>query len=327
MLLENDPVGPPGRKKGFNKSDKKMNQTRRTFLKTGALALTVTAMGSSKLFARAARKEILGIQLYTVRQDMVKDPLGTLRQLAGAGYHYVEHANYIDRKFYGYTAADFKKQLDEMGLKMCSGHVQFGMEVWDPVSKAFTDKWKYTMEDALTAGQTYLINPWMDERLREDYEGLLRFIELLNQCGAACKQEGLKFGYHNHDFEFSTSFHQKKVYDILLEKTDPSLVAQQLDMGNMYGGGGRPLDYLKRYPGRFELIHVKDVIKNPDEQQNGGYENTILGKGVIPVKQVVDLARQKGGTTCFIIEQESYQGKMSVACAHEDLDVMKKWNF
>ena len=105
-----------------------MNNSRRKFIKTGALTIAGAAMFSNEIFAAKKRKEILGIQLYSVRDDMMKDPSGTLKQLADMGYKYVEHANYINRKFYGYSAAEFKKVLDDMGLKMPSGHTVMGKQ-------------------------------------------------------------------------------------------------------------------------------------------------------------------------------------------------------
>ena len=136
----------------------------------------------------------------------------------------------------------------------------------------------------------------------------------------------MKFGYHNHDFEFKYSLNNKKLYDIILEHTDPALVTQQMDIGNMYGAGGRALDILKKYPGRFESMHLKDEIKAEKGEMNG-YESTILGKGLLPVKEIVDLARKSGGTTEFIIEQESYQGKTPLECLKEDLKIMKSWGY
>src|SRR6185369_959449 len=116
-----------------------------------------------------------------------------------------------------------------------------------------------------------------------------------------------------------------KVFDIILQNTDPSLVAQQLDIGNMYHAGGIALDIMKQYPNRFELMHVKDEIKTEKAgEMGGGYESTILGTGVIPVKEVIDIGKKSGGTRHFIIEQESYQGKTPVDCAKEDLAIMKK---
>jgi len=137
----------------------------------------------------------------------------------------------------------------------------------------------------------------------------------------------MKFGYHNHDFEFSQSLNGQKVFDIILQNTDPSLVAQQLDIGNMYHAGGIALDIMKQYPNRFDSMHVKDEIKAAKGGEMGGaYESTILGKGIIPVKDIVDLGR-KSGTTLFIIEQESYQGMAPIDTIKQDYDIMKKWGY
>ena len=111
----------------------------------------------------------------------------------------------------------------------------------------------------------------------------------------------------------------------MLQNTDPNLVAQQLDIGNMYGGGGRAMDLLKQYPGRFELMHVKDKIKS--EKEHRGWESSILGVGVIGVKEVIDMGKKMGGTTQFIIEQESYQGIDPLESMRQDLVIMKKWGY
>jgi sugar phosphate isomerase/epimerase len=111
-----------------------------------------------------------------------------------------------------------------------------------------------------------------------------------------------------------------------LQETDPKLVIQQMDMGNMYGAGGRPLELLKKYPGRFLSMHVKDEIKSEKGDMNG-YESTVLGTGVIQVKEVLDTARKQNPNTHFIIEQESYQGKSPLDSVKEDLAIMKKWGY
>jgi sugar phosphate isomerase/epimerase len=300
--------------------------TRRNFIKKTSLAIAGTAVFSRELLAAAtARNEFIGIQLYSVRTDMQKDPMGTLKQLATMGYKHVEHANYINRKFYGYSAAEFKKVLDDLGLKMYSGHTVMGKGHWDEAKQDFTDAWKYTVEDAAVCGQKYVISPWLDDTLRKTYDDLIRYMGVFNKSGELCKKSGMKFGYHNHDFEFSQKLNDKIVFDIILENTDPSLVAQQLDMGNLYNGGARAIDVAKKWPGRFELMHVKDEIKS--DKGNEKYESTILGKGIVGTKEVIDLGRKSGGTSHFIIEQESYQGKTPIDCAKEDLDIMKNWGY
>jgi len=301
-----------------------MGTTRRTFIKQGSFTIAATAFFSKNIFASYAGNEILGIQLYSVRNDMGKDALGTLQKLSKIGYKYVEHANYRERKFYNYAPADFKKLLDDLGMKMYSGHTVMGRQHWDEAKKDFTDTWKFTVEDAATAGQKYVISPWLEDSLRKNIDDFKRYMDVFNKSGELCKKSGMKFGYHNHDFEFTTMLDGKKLYDLILLNTDPALVAQQLDIGNLYNGGAVASDIVKQYPGRFELMHVKDEIKATSGPEK--YESTILGEGIVNTKDVIDMGR-KGGTTQFIIEQESYQGKAAIDCAKEDYEIMKKWGY
>jgi len=287
------------------------------------------ALMPDALLAGSKKLTRVGVQLYSVRDAMGKDPMGTLKKLSEGDVKHVEHANYIGRKFYGYSAKEFKKILNDLSMLMPSGHTVMTAQDWDTSKKDFTDKWKYTIEDAAEVGQRYVISPWLDESLRTDMDGLKRFMEQFNKCGELCKAHGMKFGYHNHDFEFSTMVGDGNLFDYILKNTDQELVVQQLDIGNMYGvPGGVAMDIIDKYPGRFELMHVKDEIKASSNGEMGhGYESTILGQGIMPVKDIVRAARRKGGTSQFIIEQESYQGKDPVECVKIDLQTMKKWGY
>ena len=195
---------------------------------------------------------------------MKKDPAGTLKQLAAMGYKDVEHAGYEDRKFYGYSPADFKKFLNDTGLTMVSGHSYLGAEAWDKSANDFTDEWKHTFEDAAAVGMKYVFSPGVDESLCKNENDFKWYMELFNKTGALAKKSGIQFGYHSESSEFDHYLNNKRLYDILLDTTDKNLVAQQIDIGNMYGPGGRAMDYLKKYPGRFIAMHVKDEIKSND---------------------------------------------------------------
>lgn len=302
-----------------------MKTTRRDFIKHSALAVAGGSLLSSSLFASPAKKELLGLQLYCVRDEMKTDPLGTLKQLAKIGFKNVEHANYVNRKFYGWTPAEFKRVLKDLDMKMPSGHTVLAPQHWDEAKKDFTDAWKYTVEDASYMGQQFVISPSMDEKVRKSKDELMKQLEIFNKSGELCKKSGMKFGYHNHDFEFDEKFGDKTLYDIILENTDPNLVMQQLDTGNLYNGGAKAIDIVKKFPGRFESLHVKDEIVS--EGGHDKYESTILGAGIVNVKDVVDLCRKSGGTIHFIIEQESYQGKAPIQCMKEDYEIMKKWGY
>lgn len=301
-----------------------MSNTRRDFLKKSTLALAGATIFSSDLFAAKNPGELVGLQLYSIRDDMKADPLGSLKKLAAMGYKNVEHANYIDRKFYGYTATEFRKVLNDLGLKMPSGHTVMRKDHWDNSKNDFTDAWKWTVEDAAVMGQQIVISPWLDESLRKNYDDMKRYMDVFNKSGELCKKSGMRFGYHNHSFEFSEELNGMKIFDIILQNTDPKLVVQQLDIGNMYNAGARALDVMKKYPGRFESMHVKDEIKASEGHEP--YESTILGVGLIPVKEVIELGR-KSGTKHFIIEQESYQQKTPMQSVDEDLKIMKKWGW
>jgi sugar phosphate isomerase/epimerase len=301
-----------------------MYASRRKFLQNSAVLLAGTTLLSKAAFAAPKSYEIVGIQLYSVRDEMKTDPLGTLKQLAKMGYKHVEHANYIDRKFYGYTASEFKKILTDLGLNMPSGHTVMGKNHWDARKKDFTDAWKYTIDDAAYMGQKYVISPWMDESMRKTYDDMLAYLEVFNKCGVLCQKSGMKFGYHNHWAEFTEQLNGMKLFDIMMKNLDVNKVVMQLDIGNMYIGGAKAQDVIGQYPGKFELIHVKDEIAVDTKEK---YESAILGKGILPVKEVLEICRKTGGTRVFIIEQESYQGKAPLACVQEDLEIMKGWGY
>lgn len=307
-----------------------MKTNRRNFIRLGALA-TAGVMAGQDAFSLSQslkpKEKIMGIQLYTVRDDMAKDPVGTIKQLSQMGYRYVEHAGYKDRKFYGFSPLEFKKILSDNHIKMISGHVQFGLDDWDAEKKQFNERWKHTIEDALTVGQEFLITPWMDEAIRTNKDTLNRLLDLFNNSGRLCKKMGIKFGYHNHDFEFKTHVDGKLLYDIIMARMDKNLVVQQLDMGNMYNAGAKPMDILKQYPGRFELMHVKDEIKSDHGEMGGDFESTVLGRGVLDVKDVINYAYKKGGTRVFIVEQESYQDMTPLQASKDDYEAMKKWGY
>lgn len=301
-----------------------MPVNRRKFLQQGSLAAFATITLPAWASAAVKKKFITGVQLYSVREDMRKDPLGTLKAVAEMGYKNVEHANYVNRKFYGYTAAEFKKLLDDLGIKMPSGHTVMGAGHWDASKKDFTDSWKYTIEDAAIVGQELVISPSLESGLRKSKDDLLRFMEVFNKCGELCKKSGMRFGYHNHDFEFTQMMGEETMYEVMLNNTDPSMVTQQFDMGNLYGTGADALAIVKKYPGRFVSMHVKDEIKRAN---GNGYESTILGKGVQKVKEIIDEGLKNGGTIHFIVEQEAYQGIPPMDCIREDIKVMKQWGY
>ncbi len=287
------------------------------------MAATAVAIVPGLACSGRNNERVVALQLYSVRDAMKNDPQGTLKGLAEMGYTHVEHANYVDHKFYGWTAEEFKKVLNDLGIMMPSGHTVLNKNHWNEQQQEFTDEWKKLVDDAAYMGQQYVVSPWLDESLRQTYDDLMRFMEVFNECGELCKKSGMRFGYHNHDFEFSEELNGEKIFDLMMKNTDADKVVMQLDMGNMYIAGARAKDVLGKYPGRYDNIHVKDMIRS----ENGeGFESTILGEGVVGAKDVTDMAREMG-SELFVIEQEAYQGKSPMECMQENLAIIQQWGY
>jgi sugar phosphate isomerase/epimerase len=302
-----------------------MKTSRRTFIRTGAMATAGLALLRTQGCSSAPKNAIVGLQLYSIRDEMRQDPLGSLKEVAKMGYVYVEHANYVEGKFYGYAPVEFRKILDDLGLNMISGHTVMRKDHWDETSKDFSDSWKLLVDDAAVLGQKYVVSPSMDSTMRSNYDDFKGYMDVFNKCGELCNKQGMKFGYHNHDFEFSERLNGEKLFDIMMTSMDPKLVVVQLDIGNLYNGGAVALEVVKQYPGRFENIHVKDEIIA--ESGNHKYESTIIGEGIVNAREVVDLATKIGGTEVYIIEQEAYQGKTPMECAKRNLEIMREWGY
>ncbi|RYE18414.1 MAG: twin-arginine translocation signal domain-containing protein [Sphingobacteriales bacterium] len=304
-----------------------MQNSRRTFLKTGAVLTAAAAMMPGDLFAQKKLQRLV-LQLYSVRDEMRKDAKGTLKRLADLGYTHVEHAGYDHRKFYGFTVKEFKAILTDLDLKMPSGHTTMTRQDWNSSTNDFTDKWKQTVEDAAEIGQRYVLSASLGYGVDMTVESMKPFMDQFNKSGELCKKYGMKFGYHNHEFEFTTKIGNIPLYDFMLQNTQADLVAQQLDIGNMYTVGAQAIDYINKYPGRFELLHVKDMLRTSEPgAAKSKFESCQLSKGEVPLKQILKAARKKGGTTHFVIEQEEYQGLGQVESVGIDLQVMKKWGY
>jgi len=191
------------------------------------------------------RLDRIGIQVYTVRSLMPKDPEGTLAALAQIGYTEVELAG-----LYGLQPAAMRQMLDRHGLAAVSGHMSL---------KDMRRDWNRALDDAATLGQHYIVCSSIDESERTA-DGFRRAANDLNGLAATARQHGMQLGYHNHMYEFAT-VDGGVPYEILLTGTDPQLVQMEVDLMWMTKGGGDPIAYFDRYPGRFPMVHVKDMTK------------------------------------------------------------------
>ncbi|MEP7001993.1 MAG: sugar phosphate isomerase/epimerase, partial [bacterium] len=220
--------------------------TRRDFLTTLGLTLGVApivrALGTENVAHKLPR---VGIQLYTLRTLMEKDLEGTLAKVAGIGYKEVEFAGYFGR-----TPAQIRAILKTNHLTSPSSHIPL---------PASDDAWKKSLDDAKAVGHEWAVLPWLDEAHRKEWA---QFADKLNSLAAMSKKAGLKFAYHNHDFEFA-KFENGTVLEMLLAKTDPKLVDFEMDIYWVTKAGGDPLAIIRQHPHRFPLMHAKDATAAP----------------------------------------------------------------
>ena len=297
-----------------------MNSSRRTFIKNSSIILAGSALVSNPYASAINNKqEKLAIQLCSVDKEMHDDAERTLTTLKKIGYKYVEHAGYVSRKFYGFSPLEFRSLVNDCGLTLLSGHTVLRLQHWDEANQTFTPEWHNIIEDAAMAGQQFLITPWLDRSLWNDEKKLKGFMEVFNRSGELCKKAGLQFGYHNHDFEFTHTFGSQRLYDIILQHTDPKLVAQQLDIGNISHHEFPVTDILAQYPGRFHLMHVKD--KTQTNEKYRGYKSVTVGDGLLDMNSIIAKARLTGGTYNFIIELENDSTLEPFNCAKKNYEV------
>ncbi len=204
-----------------------------------------------------AKEKFIGLQLYSVRENMRKDVKATIAKVGQIGYKFVEAANYVNGQFYGMDPVDFKALCETNGLQFLGSHV--GHNVPDSVNWDSTMAWWDECINAhVKAGVKWIVQPSMGKVGYESLEGLKRYCKYFNAVGVKCNAKGIRFGYHNHDKEFTTTFEGKAVYDWMLELTHPEKVMFELDLYWIVEGGKKPVDYFDSYPGRFELWHIKD---------------------------------------------------------------------
>jgi sugar phosphate isomerase/epimerase len=256
--------------------------------------------------AEQRRIKTIGIQLYTVRDALKRDYDGTLAKLAAMGYREVESGRDHDK-----PPKQMREALMRYGLTSPSYHVD-----WNSLGA----DWPKVIEDNKIVGRTYLVNPWIDEEVRNKPDGWKHAAETLNRAGETAKKAGIQFAYHNHWMEFVPLDDGKLPYDVLLENCDPNLVKMQMDLGWITVGGQDPVKYFERYPGRFPMVHVKDVHEVPDAAsvrggRFAGENMTILadvGSGIIDWKRIFAHSEQ-AGIKHYFVEHDNPKDSMETA--------------
>jgi len=261
---------------------------RRNFLKTTAAFAALTMV--NPMLACAQEKKVIGLQLYTVRDKIKQDLKSTLEALSKIGYNSVEAAGYnaADGTFYGMEAKAFVELLNGLGMPLNSSHTVFELDAAEKV-----------IGDAAAAGCKYIVYPYLPDQFRTDLDAWKATADKFNKMGEIAQKNGIRFGYHNHAFEFE-KMEDQIPYDILITQTDPSLVTFEMDLYWVTRGGQNPVDYFKKYPGRFELWHVKDMVKTDD------MFFAPVGTGRMDFAGIFD-EKEAAGMKYFFVEQDSFK--------------------
>jgi len=251
------------------------SQDRRSFLATlGAAAATLAASRPEGLFAPRRKLKRVGLQLYTLRNQMEKDLPGTLAHVAQIGYKEVEFAGYFGR-----SPSEIRELVAKNNLTAPSSHVGY---------PANWEDWKKTLGEAKTAGHEYVTVAWTPDEKRNRAGGFKAVADDFNKAGAEAKKEGLHFAYHNHDYELKSPSGGELPLDTLFKNTDPTLVTFEMDLYWMVKGGADPIEYMKKYPGRVSLVHVKDATAAPTRAMAD------VGKGTIDFKKIFEYDEDHG---------------------------------
>jgi sugar phosphate isomerase/epimerase len=272
-------------------------------LTTGLALGSLAGMSLDSCNGSGKKIDSFGLQLYTLRDDMPKDPKGVLKQVASDGYKQIESFEGSQGMFWGMTNTEFKKYMDDLGMTIVSSHCD--------VTKDFEKK----AADAAAIGMKYLIYPYEGEKKTvDDYKNMAADF---NAKGEICRKNGMRFAFHNHDMSFLPLSGQYGE-DVLIKNTDPSLVDMQMDIYWVVTANQDPEAWFKKYKNRFRLVHVKDRTKNTTERA----DTCTLGEGSINYSQVLNTAKENG-VQYFIVEQEKYAGTTPLKAVEADARYMK----
>lgn len=255
-------------------------KNRRNFLKIAGGATLFSVLNTG--MAQAKKVKNIGVNLYSLREPMGLDPIGTLAQLAKIGYKVIESAPSAKGNYYGLKAKEVKQIMQDLGLILASGHAIINAD------------WQKSIDEAAEAGQEFLLAPMLPTR-GQSVDNYKKAAETFNKMGEACQKSGVTFGFHNGIAEFEKE-NGLVLYDVLLDNTDATLVKMELDLGWAMVAGAKPEYYFEKYPGRFPLWHIKDIKKDKDESIE-------FGRGKIDFVEMLQKQQQSVMKYMFV-EQE-----------------------
>lgn len=253
-----------------------------------AASLLMGGCKPSTTVAEAPKKDIC-LQLYSLRSDIRNDYNATIEEVGKMGYTSVETANYDanNRTFYGRTPAEFKQDLENIGMSMLSAHTFIGMSKEARESKDFTsmsERWDNCIDDHKAAGASYIVCAGVG--FPKTLEELQLTTEYFNWIGKKCRDKGITFGYHNHAYEFQKVEDSVMMYEYMIENTNPDYVTFEMDVYWVVMAQKSPVAYFKKYPGRFKLLHIKDE-KELGESGMVGFDAIFRNTDIAGVEHLV----------------------------------------
>jgi sugar phosphate isomerase/epimerase len=282
---------------------------RRIFLRNSAfaaMALSVPFKGrSSSLFAPNKSLPAYGLQLWTVKEDMMANAKDTLAKVAADGYKQIESFEGQKGIFWGWKNTEFKKYMDDLGTKIISSHCNNTVD------------FERKAAEAAEIGMKYLICPYKGSQ--KSIDDFKKFADEFNKCGETCKKNGIRFAYHNHDYSFKAIDGQVP-QTVMMNNTDKDLVDFEMDIYWVVAAGEDPKAWFDKHPGRFKLCHVKDLARTAK-----GHESVQLGKGTIDFPSILKAGTAKG-LKYYIVEQEAFTGTNPLDSAEADAKYMKAFS-
>ncbi|WP_114749372.1 sugar phosphate isomerase/epimerase family protein [Pleomorphovibrio marinus] len=276
---------------------------RREFLKKAGL-LTISGLAFSHMLQADTVNKPIGLQLYSLREDIPGNTESILEKVAEIGYKNLEAANYDNGKIYGMTPQEMRKKVTSLGMRMSSAHVGGPGDYSKESHQKAIDWWKKAAKDHAEAGATHIIKPSMP--IPSTLDELKIWCDYYNAVGKVTKEEGLMFGFHNHSREFE-EVEGKVMYDVMLQNTDSDLFCMELDVYWCQQAGKDPVKYLQEYKGRFPLLHIKD-------------EKEIGASGKMNFEPIFKAAYAQGMEDFFVeVEKYNYSPLESVQRSHEYL--------
>jgi sugar phosphate isomerase/epimerase len=289
----------------------KTKRTRREFLKVSA-AGTLGALVFSQYSCRNSGSQAkslslddirsfgVGLQLYTIRDAMDQDVPGSLKKVSDMGYKYLELAAYSEGKFYKYEPLEFKKLVEDLGMVILSSHTQVEAE------GITLENAKKMADDHALLEVKYCIQPWVVPEARTTIASYQKMVGDWNKVGQIMKDVGIQFGYHNHNFEFNTVEGKIPFYDVYMVEMDKDLITMEMDLFWTIKAGQDPVEIFNKYPGRFQLFHMKDMFTEqpPFYDTVGVTDFAPVGAGLIDFKKIL-AAKDVAGMKYMFVEQDS----------------------